>query len=74
MEAVVEGLLGDILESEEAAQRDPKLEQLNEIFEFEEAVQRDPETGVDEQWFSRIHRELIKPRSTLYRFTLSIKV
>ena len=43
MEAVVEGLLGDIRESEEAAQRDPELEQLNKIFEFEEAVQRDPE-------------------------------
>ena len=31
MEAVAERLLGDIFESEEAAQRDPELEQLNKI-------------------------------------------
>ena len=43
MEGVVERLLLDILESEEAAQRDPEPEQLNEIFEFEEVAERDPE-------------------------------
>ena len=43
MEAVFERLLGDLFESEEAAQRDHELEQLNKIFEVEEAAQRDHE-------------------------------
>ena len=43
MEAVFEGLLGDIFESEEAAQIDYDPEQLNERFEVEEAAQTDPE-------------------------------
>ena len=43
VEAVFERLLGDLFESEEAAQRDYELEQLNKIFEVEEAAQRDHE-------------------------------
>ena len=43
VEAVFEGLLGDIFESEEAAQIDYDPEQLNERFEVEEAAQTDPE-------------------------------
>ena len=55
VEAVVEILLRDIFEFEEAAQKDPEQEQLN-------------------RGFPEYYRELIKPRWTLYRFTLSIKV
>ena len=43
MEAVVGRLIRDMFESEEAAQRDPELEQLNEIFEVEEAAQINPD-------------------------------
>ena len=43
LEAVVERLLEDLFESEEAAQRDPEPEQLNKIFEVEETAQRDLE-------------------------------
>ena len=43
VEAVVERLLRDIFEFEEAAQRDSEPKQLNEIFKVGEAAQRDPE-------------------------------
>ena len=43
MEAVVERLLGEIFESEEAAQIEPEPEELNKIFESEEAAQIEPE-------------------------------
>ena len=43
VEAVFEGLLGDIFESEEVAQIDYDPEQLNERFEVEEAAQTVPE-------------------------------
>ena len=42
VEAVVESLLRDIFEFEEAAQKDPEPEQLNKIIEFKEAAQIDP--------------------------------
>ena len=66
--------LRDIFEVEEAAQINPEPEQLNEIFEFEEAAQKDPVQEQLNNGLPEYHRELIKPRLNLCRFTLSIKV
>ena len=59
--------MNEIFKFEEAAQIDPDPEQLNEIFEVEEAAQKDPESEQRINGFPEYHRELIKPRLTLYR-------
>ena len=59
MGAVVERLLGEIFEFEEAAQIDSEPEQLN---------------GILDNCFPEFNKKQILRRLTLYRFTLSIKV
>ena len=54
VEAVVERLLRNVSDSEEAAQIDPDPEQLNEIFEVEKAAQTNPEQAQLNHGFQNI--------------------